>query len=122
MNSIHPWNKAKLDLSLYYDNMLKTPYYVDELWSWDEGYTAEVTRFVKHDISLKDLQKWVIQRPSMFEYHYTSNEEAKSEEVAYQAGDFFLMWLTDENLYGGVRIVSASPQKIIEVYIAKPNY
>lgn len=121
MKSIDPENKAKLDLSLYYNNMLKTPYYVDGLWSLNEDYTAEVTRFVKHDISLEHLEDWVTQRPSQFEYHFTHNDEAKSEEIAYQEGDVFLMWLTDDNLYGGVRIVSTSPQKIIEVYITKPN-
>ncbi|MEM9834200.1 MAG: hypothetical protein AAF944_26440 [Bacteroidota bacterium] len=120
MNSIHPSNKAKLDLSLYYDNMLKTPYYVSEIWPWNEDYTAETTRFIKYDLSLDNLHDWVTQRPSLFESYYNYQKGVKSEEVSYQQGDFFLMWLTNDNLYGGVRIVSETP-RIIEVYIAEPN-
>jgi len=120
LNATDPANKAKLDVSLYYDNMLKTPYYVNGLWSSTEDYTAEITRFVKHDLSLEDLQDWVTQRPSQFEYYYTASKGVKSEEVSYQNGDFFLMWLTDEDLFGGIRIVSNDP-KIIEVYIAEEN-
>ncbi|MEM6845729.1 MAG: hypothetical protein AAF632_26200 [Bacteroidota bacterium] len=120
LNNTDPANKAKLDLSLYYDNMLKTPYYVAEIWPWHEPYTAETTRLVKYNLSLKNIRDWVTQRPSLFESYYNNSKDTKSEEVTYQEGDFFLMWLTNDDLYGGVRIVSESP-RIIEVYIAEPN-
>lgn len=118
LNSIHPSNKAKLDFSLYYDNKLTTPHSVGEIWHWNEDYTAEKPRFVKYNVKLDDLKDWVTKRPAHFATYYKDTNAPKTDEVSYEEGDVFLMWLTDRNLYGGIRIVSESP-RIIEVYVAE---
>ncbi len=112
-------DKAGLDFSLYYDNMLKIPFSVGEIWPISGGYTAEVPYFVKYDLPLSTIIHWVTERPSQFE-NYWDRIEGESDEVSYQEGDFFLMWLSESNRYGGIRIVSENP-RIIEVYIAEPN-
>lgn len=114
-----PVIKASLDFSLYRENKLQIPNNTPGLYPLG-GYTGEFPRFVKHNIGKETIKHWATERPSHFEYYYKNSKEPKTDEVDYQAGDFFLMYLDKKNRYGGVRIVSESP-RIIEVYIAEPN-
>ena len=114
-----PVIKASLDFSLYHENKLQTPYNTPGLYPLG-GYTGEFPKFVKHNIGKETIEHWVTERPGHFESYYKNSKEPKTDEVDYQAGDFFLMYLDKKNLYGGVRIVSESP-RIIEVYIAEQN-
>lgn len=114
-----PAKKANLDFSLYRENKLQTPYNTPGLYPLG-GYTGDNPRFAKYNASLETIKKMAIERPSLFESYYKDTMGAKPDEVDYQAGDFFLVWLSEKNRYGGVRIVSETP-RIIEVYIAEPN-
>lgn len=101
--------------------MLKTPYYVSEIWPWYESYTANTTNFTKYDVELANLYNWVTQRPQMFELRYNEvSYEDKHDKVTYEEGDFFLLHIQEKNRYGAIRIVSESP-RIIEIYITEPN-
>ncbi len=119
LNGATAAEKAKLDFSLYYDNMLKIPFSVGEIWPLDGDYTAEVPYFAKYNIPLSTIKHWVTERPAQFE-NYWDYAKGKGDEVSYEAGDFFLMWLSESNRYGGIRIVAENP-RIIEVYIAEVN-
>ncbi|WP_232325938.1 hypothetical protein [Spirosoma montaniterrae] len=57
------------------------------------------------------------ERPDKFETYWVDNS---NEPPVYQQGDLFLFKLTEQHLYGGIRIVSMTP-RIIEVYLAVPN-
>ena len=114
-----PVLKANLDFSLYRENKLQIPYNTAGLYPLG-GYTGEYPSFVKHNIGRETIEHWVTERPSQFESYYKNSKDPKTDEVDYQEGDFFLMYLDKKNRYGGVRIVSESP-RIIEVYIAEPN-
>jgi len=120
LNNVDPQNTYNSKFNLYYDEKLAS-----SSGLWDElDYTfnapagsMETVRFAKHELSVSSIQYWVEERPELFEINYPG---VGDEEIQYQEGDFFIFFLTDQNLYGGVRIVSMSP-RIIEVYYAIPN-
>jgi hypothetical protein len=120
LNNVDPENTYNSKFNLYYENKLAS-----SSGLWDEldytfgapAGTMETVRFAKFDLSVKEIQYWVEERPELFEINYPG---VGDEEVEYESGDFFIYYLTDQMLYGGVRIVSMSP-RIIEVYFAVPN-
>lgn len=106
--------------SIYYDNRI-----VSSNLLWDEldhtffapSESMELVRFAKKDVTLDVIEHWVTYRPQLFESNWNG---ADGDDIAYSEGDFFIFNLTEQMLYGGVRIVSQSP-RIIEVYLAVPN-
>jgi hypothetical protein len=120
LDNVDPLNTYKTKFSLYYENKVATSNTM-----WDElKYTfyapansMESVWFAKVDQPVDIIQFWVTERPDQFENHWPGNE---GEELTYGEGDFFIYYLTDQNLYGGIRIVSMSP-RIIEVYLAVPS-
>jgi hypothetical protein len=125
LNSFHYLNNVgaqatyNTKISLFYKETLISSHIL-----WDElDYTfnaldnMESVRFVKHDLTLDKIKDWVTERPQLFEEYYPG---VGVNEIEYEEGDFFIYYLTDQLLYGGVRIVSMSP-RIIEVYLVVPN-
>jgi hypothetical protein len=120
LNNVDPQNTYNSKFNLYYDEKLASS---SGLWN-ELNYTfnapagsMETVRFAKFELPVSSIQYWVEERPELFEINYPG---VGDEEIQYQEGDFFIYFLTDQNLYGGVRIVSMSP-RIIEVYYAVPN-
>jgi len=77
----------------------------------------ETVRFAKVDKSVSTIKYWVEERPDQFENYWPGSSDV---ELEYESGDFFMFELTDQKLYGGIRIVSMSP-RIVEVYLAVLN-
>ncbi|MEO0334709.1 MAG: hypothetical protein AAF223_24050 [Bacteroidota bacterium] len=117
--SIDPENKKTLSFSLYRDEKIDAANNIADLWPWPESVEAKSVYFGKINKPVQVIQNWVTGRPSQFEnnWEYVDSYEA---EIDYQAGDFFIYHLPDEDLYGGIRIVSMAP-RVIEVYLAVPN-
>lgn len=122
LNNVDPANTYKTKFSIYYDEKVASSNGL-----WDElDYTfnapsnsMETVRFAKVDEPLEDIQFWVEERPDQFENYWPGSSDV---ELDYSAsGDFFIFHLTDQQLYGGIRIASMDP-RIIEVYLAVPNY
>ncbi|MEM9673118.1 MAG: hypothetical protein AAF992_11020 [Bacteroidota bacterium] len=117
--SIDPVNKKKLNFSLYTDEKIEAANDIGELWPWPESIEAKSVYFGKIDMPVSTIEHWATERPSQFE-NYWEYVDSIEIEIDYQAGDFFIYHLSDENQYGGIRIVSMSP-RIIEIYKAVPN-
>lgn len=120
LNNNSPQTTYNTKFSIFYDNRL-----VSSNLMWDElDYTfnaplhsMELVRFAKADFTVNVIEYWVTQRPQLFESNWNG---ADGEDLEYSEGDFFIFNLTEQMLYGGVRIVQQSP-RIIEVYLAVPN-
>jgi len=120
LNNVDPENTYKTKFSICYDDKVVT-----SVEMWDElDYTfnspseaMELVRFAKVDKTLDVIQFWVEERPDQFENYWPGVGET---ELDYVEGDFIMYQLTDQNLYGGIRIASMNP-RIIEVYLAVPN-
>ncbi len=119
LNNQPPQTTYNTKFSLYFDNRLVSS---NQLW-WEldhsfDGYEAmETVRFAKADFTTEVVEYWVTQRPQLFENNWDGKDGI---DVPYSEGDFFLFYLTDQSLYGGIRIVQQTP-RIIEVYLAVPN-
>ncbi len=119
LNGIDKQNTYNANFSLFYNDRVETAYNL-----WDElniplgdGLDMQTTHFAKSDQSVEDIEYFVKERPSLFESYWPGSE---GTELDYEEGDIIFFWLSDEDLYGGIRIVSMAP-RIIEVYLAVPN-
>jgi hypothetical protein len=119
LNNTHPQNTHKAAFSLYHNKLEAAIQMWQELDHRDVALMEDAL-FYKTDHSAKIIEGWVKERPSLFKSYWESSDE---QEADYQAGDIFLFRLTDQDQYkyGGIRIVSLTP-RIIEVYLAVPNY
>jgi hypothetical protein len=122
LNAVSAQTSYNTNFSLYFNNKLEVSATLweelDHVFVAPPG-TMEEVRFAKEDQPLDNIMDWVTERPDLFELYYP--EAGGVNEVEYEQGDFFIYYLVDQDLYGGVRIVSMSP-RIIEVYLAVPNY
>lgn len=129
LNSIHFLNNTDKQntyngtLSLYANQKVKS---ADTMWPdliHAEGMflngIMETVVFAPGEISLDNLMYFVMESPGSFETLWP-DDAAINYDLPYENGDFFYIWLSLQDLYGGVRIVSVSP-RIIEVYLAVPN-
>ncbi len=120
LNNNSPQTTYNTKFSIFYDNRLVSSNFLwDEL---DHTFNAplnsmETVRFAKADFTVDVIEYWATQRPQLFASNWKG---ADGEDVSYSEGDFFIFNLTEQMLYGGVRIVQQSP-RIIEVYLAVPN-
>jgi hypothetical protein len=121
LNSTVPSNTFNSTFSLFYGDRVEGAGNM-----WDEleysfntpGYQdMESVQFAKGNVSVKNLQDWVQERPKLFVLNWPGSTDW---QVEYQEGDFIHFYLSKSDLYGGIRIVSMSP-RIIEVYLALPN-
>jgi hypothetical protein len=120
LNNLSAANTYKTKFSIYYDDKVASS---NEMW--DELYytfnaapeSMELVRFAKVDVSVDNIQYWVEERPDQFENNWPGSSDS---ELDYAEGDFIMCHLTDQNVYGGIRIVSMTP-RIIEVYLAVPT-
>ncbi|MGB3587664.1 MAG: hypothetical protein WBA23_14040 [Tunicatimonas sp.] len=117
--STDPANKKNVNFSLYLDEKIQAANDMGELWPWPESIETTSVYFGKIDMPVSTIKFWATERPSQFE-NYWDQVDSIETEVDYQEGDFFIYQIPDENLFGGIRIVSESP-RIIEVYHAVPN-
>ncbi len=124
LNSVAASTTYKTNFNLYHNaqiEMSRTMW--DELtYTLGAGDQMGVVWFNKTNYSVKTIEGWVKERPSLFEAYWTDNNQ---EPPVYEQGDIFLFKLfgsmpTDPDRYGGIRIVSMTP-RIIEVYLAVPN-
>ncbi|WP_026308534.1 hypothetical protein [Spirosoma spitsbergense] len=119
LNGVSAATTYKANFNLYHNAKLET---ANTLWNeltytFGAGNQMETTWFNKTNYSAKTIEDWVKKRPSLFKSYWVDNNQ---EPPTYQQGDIFLFRLTDQNRYGGIRIVSMTP-RIIEVYLAVPN-
>jgi hypothetical protein len=120
LNNVSAANTYNTKFSIYYDDKV-----VSSNEMWDELYytfnapleSMELVRFAKVEMSVDNIRYWVEERPDQFENNWPGSSDT---ELDYVEGDFIMCHLTDQDLYGGIRIVSMSP-RIIEVYLAVPN-
>lgn len=121
--------KGEINFSLFTDADIVSAPEVDDLWGGFEPVSAELTKFVRKNYSLSDIEYMVTYRPSLFE-NYWSDAGTWGVDVGYEldykVGDFFMFRLLGNGIpetdrYGGIRIVSTIP-RVIEVYWAKENY
>ena len=118
LNSVDPQNTYKTDFSLFYDDKVEASASMWEVLDYaDVSEGMEVPYFALSEQPLDNIIDWVTERPDLFELHWPGSSE---NELDYNEGDFIQYWLSDANLYGGIRIVSMEP-RIIEVYLAVPN-
>jgi len=118
LNSIDPQNTHNTVFSLYYNNKVEASSLL-----WAELYHADVSLmeaplFVLGDQPIDNIIDWVTERPDLFKHYWPGGG---TNDLDYSEGDFIQYKLTDAQLFGGIRIVSMSP-RIIEVYLAVPNY
>ncbi|HEX6227338.1 MAG TPA: hypothetical protein VFZ52_23135 [Chryseolinea sp.] len=120
LNNVDVANTYKTKFSIYYDEKVACSNILwDEL---DHTFNAplgamETVRFAKVDKTLDVIQYWVEERPALFENNWPGSNDL---ELDYAEGDFFIYHLTEQDLFGGIRIASMEP-RIIEVYLAVPN-
>jgi hypothetical protein len=120
LNSLSAQTTYNTKFSLYFNDRLEVS---ATLWEeLDHAFdappgTMEEVRFAKEEQSLDNIKDWVTARPDLFKLYYPGSGV---NEIDYEEGDFFIYQLVDQDLYGGIRIVSMSP-RIIEVYLAVPN-
>lgn len=94
-----------------------------DVWELDYGFwppeaaDMDGIRLVKTDLNVSSIQYWVEERPKLFISNWPGSHD---NELSYQEGDFIQFYLTQSQLYGGIRIVSMTP-RIIEVYLTLPN-
>jgi len=118
LNSVDPQNTYKTVFSLFYDDKVEASASMWEVLDYaDVSEGMEVPFFALSEQPLDKIIDWVTERPDLFELHWPGSSE---NELSYGDGDFIQYWLSDANLYGGIRIVSMEP-RIIEVYLAVPN-
>jgi hypothetical protein len=118
LNTTDPQNTYNAKFSIYYDSRVVS---ASNLWDeLDYSFDApdmESVYFAKVDFTPNVVEYWATERPQLFEENWPGSD---GQDLEYEAGDFFIFNLTDQMLYGGIRIVSMSP-RIIEVYLAVPN-
>ena len=117
LNSVGPGNTHNKVFSLYYSNKVEA---ASLLWAeldHTDAALMEVPYFVLSDQPLDNIKDWVTERPSLFESYWPGGG---ANDLDYSQGDFIQFYLSDADLYGGIRIVSMTP-RIIEVYLAVPN-
>jgi hypothetical protein len=118
LNSVDPGNTHSKVFSLYYNNKVEA---ASLLWAeldHTDAVLMEAPYFVLSDQSLDNIKDWVTERPGLFKNHWPGGG---TNDLDYGEGDFIQFYLGDAELYGGIRIVSMTP-RIIEVYLAVPNY
>jgi hypothetical protein len=123
LNNVSKENTFNTHFSLYYQKTLKPSYSMwnELIHTFGNSSQMGIISFAKEDFTLKHIENMVKERPSLFESYWSGSPETETE---YEEGDFYLYRLAKQNqvtLYGGVRIVSMKP-RIIEVYLAVPNY
>jgi hypothetical protein len=122
LNNTSAGNTYKCNFSLYYGNKVESANSMwDELiYTLGSGSNMVTTYFAESDNTLDIIKDWVMERPKLFGDHWPGGY---LDEIEYEEGDFiqYKLELGDIDLYGGIRIVSMTP-RIIEVYLAVPNY
>ncbi|GAB3716893.1 hypothetical protein GCM10027592_58600 [Spirosoma flavus] len=113
----------KTDFNLYHDKKVASVY---DMWSelthvLGGSDQLERTFFNKSKFSATTIEGWVKGRPNLFELYWEHTNDTVTEIENYKQGDIYQFHLVNQNRYGGIRIVSMSP-RIIEVYLAEPNY
>jgi hypothetical protein len=122
LNNTHFSNTIKSVVSLYANMEVKSAnmMHSDLLWLPNVHEQMQYVNFGQtDDITLPQMQEWVEGRPQLFESYYPADQWY--DEMSYEEGDLINMYLTEDKLYGGIRIVSMTP-RIIELYLAVPNY
>ena len=122
LNNTSPENTYKCNFSLYYGNKVET---ANTMWtelpySFDAGSNMVTTYFAESDATLDNIKDWVMERPKLFQDHWPGGT---LNDLEYEEGDIiqYKLDVGEIDLYGGIRIVSMTP-RIIEVYLAVPNY
>ena len=109
LNNGVPQKTYNTKFSLYHDNKVISSNVLWEELDHTFGAPAgsmETVRFAKVDKPLSVIQFWVEERPEQFENYWEGSSDI---ELDYQTGDFFIYELADQQLYGGIRIVSKAP-------------
>ncbi|HZI24542.1 MAG TPA: hypothetical protein VFD46_05670 [Chryseolinea sp.] len=117
LNSVHPGNTLNKVFSLHYDTKIKIAVMLWAELEHTDILLMDVPQVVMSDQPLENIIYWVTERPSLFKIHWPAGAD---DEVDYSEGDIIQFYLSDADLYGGIRIVSMTP-RIIEVYLAVPN-
>lgn len=122
LNNTSPGNTYKCNFSLYYGNKVESAntMWTELIYSFEAGSNMVTTYFAESDQTLDDIKFWVMERPSLFQDYWPGSNV---NDIEYEEGDFIQYQLDvgEIDLYGGIRIVSMTP-RIIEVYLAVPNY
>ena len=117
LNSVGPGNTHNKVFSLYYNNKVEAAALLWAELDHADAALMEVPYFVLSDQPLDNIKDWVTERPSLFKSYWPGGG---TNDLDYSEGDFIQFYLSDADLYGGIRIVSMAP-RIIEVYLAVPN-
>jgi hypothetical protein len=117
LNGVNPANTHSKVFSLYYNEKLEAAALLWAELDHTDSDIMEVPYFVLSDQPLDNIKDWVTERPSLFKSHWPGGG---TNDLDYSEGDFIQFYLSDSDLYGGIRIVSMTP-RIIEVYLAVPN-
>lgn len=122
LNNTSPGNTYKCNFSLYYGNKVESAntMWTELTYSFNAGSNMVTTYFAEGDQPLDNIKDWVMERPSLFKHYWPGTN---LNDLEYEEGDFiqFMLDIEGAELYGGIRIVSMTP-RIIEVYLAVPNY
>ena len=120
LNHSDEQNTYKADFSLYLNGKIEAAIMMWEELQHRELSEMEDVKFFKTSYPASTINDWVKKRPQRFRIHYPEGAVDARSEITYQAGDIILFHMQQEDLYGGIRIVSMNP-RVIEVYLAVPN-
>jgi len=122
LNNTSPGNTYKCNFSLYYGNKVESAntMWTELIYSFNAGSNMVGTYLAESDETLETIKYWVMERPKLFGDYWPGEPV---NDIEYEEGDFiqYKLDVGDIDLYGGIRIVSMTP-RIIEVYLAVPNY
>lgn len=123
LNNTSPGNTYKCNFSLYYGNKVESAntMWTELIYSFEAGSNMVSTYLAESDLTLDDIKYMVMERPKLFQNYWSG--EAVDDNIDYEEGDIiqYKLDVGEIDLYGGIRIVSMTP-RIIEVYLAVPNY
>lgn len=119
LNKTGAHNTFKSVVSLYHHSKVKSTSMMYAELDWWNFQKMPQASFATTNVTIPQVQEWVEGRPGLFETYYPTDQYLG--EISYEEGDFIHLYLANEQQYGGIRIVSMTP-RIIEVYLAVPNY